>query len=190
MAAEDIWKDIEGFDGKYQASYAGQFRRLYKNGKSRVLQTYTKASTKKRLVISLWKDGKKKEYLAHRVVAETFLVAGKPGQVVYHKNQIVTDNWASNLEYIYREELGKKTGQKSRSKSVVKIDARGEIADFYPSARKAAVANFMSAQTIADRCNGIVKSAFASDGYAYAWEDELKSVNGAMRRIKKEMELS
>ena len=44
----------------------------------------------------------------------------------------------------------------------------------------------MSYQTIADRCNGKCKSAFAPDGYAYAWEDEKVSMRNAIAKIEKE----
>ena len=44
----------------------------------------------------------------------------------------------------------------------------------------------MSYQTIIDRCNGKVKSAFAPDGFAYAWEDSEVSMRKTLRKIELE----
>ena len=44
----------------------------------------------------------------------------------------------------------------------------------------------MSYQAVIDRCNGKVKSAFAPDGFAYAWEDDEKSIARIIRMIELE----
>ncbi len=44
----------------------------------------------------------------------------------------------------------------------------------------------MSYQTIIDRCNGKCKSAYAPDGYAYAWDDKEVSMRNAIRKIERE----
>lgn len=36
----NIWKDIKGHEGKYQVSYEGKIRRIYKSGKTRELTPY------------------------------------------------------------------------------------------------------------------------------------------------------
>lgn len=38
----ETWKDIPGFEGVYQADREGNIRRLYRNGKTRVLTPYHK----------------------------------------------------------------------------------------------------------------------------------------------------
>ena len=50
--------------------------------------------------------------------------------------------------------------------------------------REAARENFMSYQTVMDRCNGKVKGPFAPDGYAYAWEDCKVSMKNAIKKIQ------
>lgn len=42
----------------------------------------------------------------------------------------------------------------------------------------------MSYQTVIDRCNRKCKSAFAPDGYAYAWDDSEVSMRHAIRKIE------
>lgn len=166
-----VWRDVEGYNGRYQVSYYGKVRSVYKNGTTRLLTLNPKHQRNNGLIVRLSKDGRRKEYYVHSLVAWAFLGKANNGEVVYHKNGVLTDNIATNLKYITRQDLGKITGAKGRRRPVAKIDAKGDIIDFYSSARKAAQANYLSYQTVIDRCNGKVKSALAPDGYAYAWED-------------------
>lgn len=191
----DIWKDIEGFKGKYQVSYSGQVRRVYKSGKTKILAQFKRAGkarkiTRDRLFVHLTDDkGKDSTIPVHQIVAKHFFGKPKPGQVPYHINGCVMDNWASNLEYIDRKRLGELTGASSRRQPVVKINTDGEIIDCYSSAREAARENYMSYQTIIDRCNlvSVKRSIFAPDGCAYAWEDDEKRMNAVIRMIELEM---
>ena len=82
--------------------------------------------------------------------------------------------------------MEKKTGAKSKRKTVAKINCYGEIEDVYSSAREAARKNYLSYQTVIDRCNGKCKMAYAPDGYAYAWEDDKVSMRNALAKIEKE----
>jgi hypothetical protein len=187
----DIWKDISGYQGKYQVSYSGQIKRVYGNGKTRLLKPFKKLEKGKskrrdRLYVHLSdKTGKRHMIGVHTIVALQFLGKPLPGKVPYHINGCVMDNWASNLAYIDREELGRVTGAASKRQPVAKINRSGEIVECYSSARECARQNYMSYQTVTDRCNlkYIKRSIFAPDGYAYAWEDE-RSLNAVIRRIE------
>lgn len=182
---KESWRDIPGYGGKYQVDMNGVVRRIYKSGKTRQMTPYhKKMSGSQRLVVKLTKDGKPKEEILMQLVARTFLESPPPGYVPYHKNGCQSDNYIQNIEYISRREFGKKTGKNSRRQPVVKIDETGEIVEVYSSAREAAKQNFMSYQTVIDRCNGKCKSAFAPDGYAYAWEDKEISMRNAVRKIE------
>lgn len=183
----DTWKNIPGYDGKYQADKEGNVRRLYSSGKSRLMSAYPKKTTRnKRLVVKLTIDKKAKEETVLEIMAKTFLGPRPEGHVPYHKNGIQSDNYINNIAYISKKDLGKHTGAKSRRKPVAKLDASGEITEVYSSAREAARKNYMSYQTVIDRCNGKCKSAFAPDGFAYAWEDEKVSMRNAIAKIEKE----
>lgn len=181
----EVWKDIPGYDGRYQADKEGNIRRVFPSGKTRMMSQYHKRMTgSQRLVVKLTKDGKSKEETVLNVIARTFLGPIPEGYVPYHKNGCQTENHLNNIAYITRRELGKLTGSASGRRSVVKIDPNGEIVDVYSSAREAARQNYLSRQAVTDRCNGIRKSAFAPDGYAYAWEDSAVSIRNAIRKIE------
>lgn len=179
----ESWKDVPGFNGKYQVDREGSIRRVYESGKTKEMHPYIKKSNS-RMVVKLTQDGKSKEYIFAGIMAKTFLGPTPEGCVPYHRNGCQSDNYINNIAYISRKELGKKNGGKSRREPVAKIDANGEIVDVYSSAREAARMNFMSYQTVIDRCNGKCKSAFAPDGFAYAWEDSEISMRHAIRKIE------
>ena len=180
------WTNIPGYDGKYQVDREGRVRRVYKSGKTRLMTPYhKKMNGSQRMVVKLTKESKSKEEILMQIVAKTFLGEAPNGCVAYHKNGCQSDNYVNNIVYISRQELGKKTGANSRKQSVVKIDKSGQIVDVYKSARECGRQNFMSYQTIIDRCNGKCKSAFAPDGYAYAWEDSEVSMRRTLENIRR-----
>lgn len=168
----EVWRDIPGYAGKYQADTEGKVRRIYGSGKTRLMTPYRKKMNgSQRMVVKLTIDGKPREEILMQVIAKTFLGACPAGYVPYHVNGCQLDNYLNNIKYISREELGLKTGRKSRSRSVFKVNVDGEAVDVYYSAREAARKNHMSYQTVMDRCNGRVKKPFALDGHTYRWED-------------------
>ena len=181
----ETWTDIVGYDGKYQVDKEGNVRRVYPSGKTRPMKPYhKKMSGSQRLVVKLTINGKGKEEILLQIVAKTFLGECPKGYVPYHKNGCQNDNYVNNIAYISKKELGRLTGASSRRKSVAKINSDGEIVEVYSYARQAAEENYMSYQTIIDRCNRKRKSTFAPDGYAYAWEDSEVSMNYAIRKIE------
>lgn len=175
---ENFWRDIPGFNGKYQASRAGDIRRKFDSGKVRDMTPYKKRSLKAkkilrdRLYVKLTLDGKSMEVPVLKIMADTW--KGKPpeGCVPYHINRIVIDNREDNIGFISRSELGRLTGGTTRRrKSVFKVDPEGNEVEVYRSAREAAKHNNMSYQTVLDRCNGKVKNEYALDGYTYRFEE-------------------
>lgn len=107
MSEQEIWKDIPGYEGLYQASSFGRIRtcegkitssKLFavRHWKQRILkpkgQTY-----KTGYRVSLWKDGRHKDWLVARLVAITFL--GDSNLTVNHINGNRFDNRVSNLEW-------------------------------------------------------------------------------------------
>ena len=139
------------------------------------------------MVIRLTKNERAREEIVLRIMAITFLGSPPDGCVPYHKNGCQSENHVNNIAYISRKELGKRTGAMSKRKPVAKIDQSGQVVEVYSSAREAARQNHMSYQTVTSRCNGNCKSAFAPDGYAYAWDDETVSMRHAIEKIESTM---
>ncbi len=170
------WKPVPGYDGKYEASYYGQIRRVFKRKPPHLLTPYEKQSRKKGsryLVVHLTDSiGKTKELKVSKVIYETFGGSVPGGFSIVHKDGDFRENSFNNLVLMDREELGKSTGHKSKHKPVLKLSASLEPVTVYRSAREAARLNFMSYQTVIDRCNHKVKSRLAPDGFIYMWDEE------------------
>lgn len=104
---KEVWKDIKGYEGKYQASSFGRIKRneIFKFGK-----IYPKTIMKTRYnnmgykVVNLFKGQKQKTFLVHRLVASTFLFNDDKLKVVNHKDGIKTNNKIENLEWVTRSE--------------------------------------------------------------------------------------
>ncbi len=184
------WKPILGYGGKYEASFFGHIRRIYKTRPPKILSQYEKHGGQRgsrKLFVKLTKDGETgKEANVAQIIHITHIGPIPEGFIVVHKNGSFLDNTASNLKLMSRVEVGRRYGASSKKKCVVKISPDGEEVDFYYSAREAARKNFMSYQTIIDRCNGVVKKSVAPDGFDYAWEDSAASIRKAKERLKKQ----
>ena len=93
-----IWKDIPQFEGIYQASVTGQIRSI--KSKKHLKGTMNKDGY---LQIGLYKNGSRKKYYIHRLIAITFL--GDFSLLsVHHINDIRSDNRLENLIWMDIEE--------------------------------------------------------------------------------------
>lgn len=106
----EVWKDIPGYEGIYQASTFGNIRTVEgkttsnkrcstRHWKSRILKGRgDRYSTGKR--VALWKDGEAKDVLVARIVATTFLGVPPDGFTVNHIDGNRLNNHIDNLEWL------------------------------------------------------------------------------------------
>lgn len=97
---KEVWKDIEGYEGKYQVSNLGRVKSLNynKTGKEGMLRAGV--TTDGYLQVVLYKDRKKKHHATHRLVAQTFIPNPDNKPCVDHINTIRTDNRVDNLCWV------------------------------------------------------------------------------------------
>lgn len=98
------WRDIKGYEGRYQVSNFGRVRSLdRKTVKSDGVIQHSKGK-----LLSLYKSTTGylqtrieggKHIIVHRAVAEAFLSHKDSDNVVNHKNGVRTDNRSENLEW-------------------------------------------------------------------------------------------
>lgn len=95
--ANEQWRDVEGYDGMYQVSDLGRVRSRY-SGEWRVMSASKNNSGY--LIVQLSKDGKKKHFLVHRLVAQEFIENDDETKTqINHRNECKSDNRLWNLEY-------------------------------------------------------------------------------------------
>lgn len=170
------WREIKGYEGLYEVSFEGLVRRLWKHREPTILSPYKRKPHKNgrrsaREYVKLSDGaGKGREIAVIKIVGDAWLGPLPPGMVYYHRNGDTSDHHANNIGKITPEELGRKTGASATRRPVRKIDRFGNVVKFYPSARAAARDNYVSYQTVMDRCNGKVKKPFALDGHSYQWD--------------------
>lgn len=166
-----VLEDVHGYGGKYKIDIYGN---IYQQYKTKLVKRKPSVKPRGHLEIRLKDDtGKRHTHNVARLVALHFIPKPYLADSVIHLNGNKQDAYIENLKWVTKRQIGLKFGHKVRqAKRVCKISSDGEIVDVYHSARAAAKSNYMSYQTILDRCNGKVKGRFAPDGYEYAFEKE------------------
>lgn len=107
---EEVWKDIPGYENLYQASTLGRIRthphkttytelRGVRHWKTRILKSRGECHCPGKRA-SLWKDGKRKDFLQARLVAMTWVDGYSPDLTVNHINGDRMDNRPENLEWV------------------------------------------------------------------------------------------
>ena len=107
MISIEAWKDIEGYEGLYQISSFGRVKSLKGwDGRKyvervKILAPYSQQMNVNysRSVVKLHKDGKKKDYKVHRLVAKAFLENPNNYSIVNHKDGNPLNNNVENLEW-------------------------------------------------------------------------------------------
>ena len=101
---EEIWKPIKDFEGYYEVSNIGRVRSLnYKRtGKEKILKNIE--DYKGYLEVGLTKNGKRKQFKVHRLVAEAFIPNPENKPCIDHINTVKSDNRVENLRWVtYKE---------------------------------------------------------------------------------------
>ena len=117
--AQEIWKDIKGYEGLYQVSNLGRVKSLNykKTGKEKILKADTDKDGYLRVCLS--KNGKHKNYIVHRLVAIAYIPNTNNYPIVNHRDETQQNNKASNLEWCtctYNNNYGTRNERLSKAK--------------------------------------------------------------------------
>ena len=161
MMAREIFKDIEGTNGKYQISNLG---RVYNTERNRFLKGGISLAGYMRVVLTI--DGKKYYKNIHRLVAEAFIPNPDNLPFINHINEEKTDNSIENLEWCTQEHNNTWGSKASR---ILQYDTQGNFIKEYQSRIFAAREVGVSADAITQCCCGISRTAA---GYIWKYKEE------------------
>ena len=187
----EIWKDIEGYEGIYQVSNMGRVKRLARSVVQKNPNPYSDTSvvqpisekilttrpTKEGYPLILLrggKDGKRHGFSVHRLVAKAFIPNPDNLPEVNHKNEIRTDNRADNLEWCTRQynvhygNCQEKSNAARVLKPVDQYTKDGTFVAHHDSVSAASKATGICTGTIAGICKGKIRS---SHGYTFRYSE-------------------
>lgn len=171
---EEIWKDIEGYEGYYQVSSFGNVRGIdrvvfQQNNRKRFwkgkpIHIRTKVGYS---YVQLCKNQIQIDYRVHRLVAIAFIETSDRALQVNHKNGVKTDNRVENLEWCTSsynqrhsfENLNRKrsrawlgvTGENNpKSKKIIDV-SNGKV---YSSVKECAESNGINRKTLNNKLCG------------------------------------
>lgn len=172
----EIWKDIIGYEGIYQVSNLGRVKSLNYNrtGKEKIMNSCKGGCGY--LQICLSKEGKKKNYLVHRLVTQAFLDNPNTLSEVNHKDENKTNNCVDNLEWCspkYNMNYGSciERTAKANSIPILQFSKEGNFIRKWESATQVRKESGFLQGNISMCCKGKRKSA-----YGYKWKYYYKGI--------------
>lgn len=98
----EVWRPVVGYEGKYEVSNLGRFRRIGGRAREKVVKYYLLKGS-----ITVYgynhivfhRDGKQKSFRSARIVMQAFRGPCPAGMEVLHRNSRRTDDRLCNLRY-------------------------------------------------------------------------------------------
>lgn len=179
---EEIWKDVEGFEGLYMVSNFGNVKSLNyaKRGYAKILSP--KKNNRGRLWVELRNCGNKKQFLIHRLVAMAFIPNPNNYPQINHIDENPQNNNVENLEwctgeynikcYLKMHPPYKRKVKNYSSKYQKRIDLKvkqytknGELVKVWENSRQVQLENGWNDWAISECCKRKRKSA-----YGFVWQ--------------------
>jgi hypothetical protein len=165
----EILKQIKDYPDYAISNLGNVYSYSYKNGK--VVKLSPGIRNDGYLRIGLYKNGKRKQYYIHRLVAEAFIPNPLGLPEVNHINEIKSDNRAENLEWCSRQyntnygTRNEKVAEKL-SKQVEQYDLNGNLINVWKSVMEIERCLGFDGSAISKCCRGYrYKTA-----YGYIWK--------------------
>lgn len=181
---KEVWKDIQGYEGKYQVSNLGNVKSLnwLNTGKEKLLNLGI--SKGKYYQVVLCKFGINKTFWVHRLVATAFINNPDNLPQVNHIDENKLNNRVDNLEWCtnkYNSNYGtgiermlktkKLKNSKNAEKPVLQFTKDGKFVNEYPSIKEAERCTGINHGNIGACCKRRYKSA---SGFKWKYKEDVK----------------
>ena len=164
---DEIWRNIEGYEGLYQVSNKGRVKSL-KYGKERVLRPGI--NSRGYYCIILCNDGVSKQFQLHRLVAQAFVPNPENKPQVNHKDEKKSNNCIENLEWATaKENINYGTHNERISRKILQYSKSGEFIREWQSAREVERLLGINNSNIIQCCKGKLKS---SGGFIWKYKEK------------------
>ena len=158
---QEIWKNIKGYNGRYQISNNGNVRSLNYNNTNKTHLLAKTLTADGYYRIGLNKDKKQKRFFVHKLVAETFISNPNNFSIINHIDGNKLNNNVNNLEYCTQSHNIKEAYRlklmKPRKLKVNQYDLSGNFIKMWNSIKDVEV--FYNNRHISDCCKGKRKTA-------------------------------
>lgn len=182
----EIWKDIEGYEGYYQVSNLGRVKSVDRvveqdlphglhgtiTYRGKILKNQTQRNGY--MYIGLHKNNIYSWFRIHRLVAMTFVPGYKEGMEVNHIDENKRNNRADNLEWVSRRENLIKCSTLEKwnnvqSRAVLQMSCDNKTINRFDSVTQASVHTGVERRLISAACHKRNKSA---GGYRWKFADK------------------
>ena len=169
----ELWRDVQGYEGLYEVSNLGDVRSLPRaTTRGKLLSPVN--SGKGYLQVTLYRNGKSKRLLVHRLVAQAFVPNPLNLSSVNHKDEHKNNNRSDNLEWctiqynLSYNGLHKRRGL-PKYKAINQYTKRGDFVKRWRGAQDVENQFGFSHSSIAAVCRGKRITAY---GYVWRYADE------------------
>lgn len=193
---KEVWKDIPGYEGLYQASNLGRIRSLDRDivcyaSNQHKSNIETKRHLKGKILkccidkdgyyrLSLNKNGKTKYFRVCRLITMTFMPSNDNSLQINHKDENKKNDSVDNLEWCtckYNQNYGTRNEKisKSRMRKVYKYDLQDNFIEEFESVDAAAKNVNKNFSNISSACSGRQKTC---GGYKWSYTHVLEWKRG------------